>query len=407
MTAGESDAERERGLERRGHDGESCVVDDAGIQRLLRVGARVLETGWGGNVTLYLQDPIRTQWGRHVVLLCNVDGPDDRPATVVVKAPRDGSDLLLNEWAALAWLGEIDAVAPLVPTLFGADRDEPMIVIEDVGGGPSLQRLLQTDRSPAVGALAESQRLTAAVNAATRGRHTALAAVRATLPTGADPPVIDITAEGLLTEMHEWTTPIATDVERDVESVAATLDVPDSFLALTFHDACPVNRFVTSSGLRAVDLEMAGFRHPLLDGAYGAIGHLRCSVKRMRRDDGIGIPSDVRRLATEAYRSALVAGYPEYADRERFDADLAAASAVWMVEILRRTRPMIQRDEAPTFFGRTPRQRVLATLEVFSTLEVVTTRHAALTAWSDQLRQKLTSEWRDLPPLPHAGAFIP
>jgi hypothetical protein len=79
----------------------------------------------------------------------------------------------------------------------------------------------------------------------------------------------------------------------------------------------------------------------MVDGAYAAVGHLRCSARRLRRNDGNTIPQEVSRRATEAYRKRITAGYPEYADRERFDRDLAAASVVWMVEILRRMQPRL------------------------------------------------------------------
>ena len=374
------------------------MPDRPQIDHLMKTATRVLNRAWDADVTLYLQDPIRTEWGRHTLLLCHVDGPPDAPTTVVIKAAVEADRAIFNEWAVLEWLNEIDATTPLVPTFFGGDADAQLIVIEDLGAGPALHRVLQTRPGWAFDALVESQQLLAHIHSATRGREGELSRVRSALPSGPPPPVVEQSPDALRAEMDAWQPPSSPEID-EIESVSATLAVPESFHSLTFNDACPVNRIVNANGVRAVDLEMAGFRHPMIDGAYAAIGHLRCVVRRLRGNDTLALPPTARSITTDAYREAVLAGFPEYEDIDRFHEDLTAASAVWMINILRRTRPSVAGDKPSRFFGVTACQRILATLDAFSELATTTGRLPALNAWAHDLRGRLESEWPELPPL--------
>ena len=194
-------------------------------------------------------------------------------------------------------------------------------------------------------------------------------------------------------ELSNWDPDLSDAVIDDIRTVAAAMSPPASLAALTFHDACPPNRVLTASGVRILDLEMAAFRHPMIDGAYGAIGHLRCN-------DGLTVPVEIRRGMTAAYRERVLTGYPEYVDDDRFSDDLAAASAVWLVELLRRFRRRTDPDRPVGFFGTTGRQRVLAILDAFSDLSDETNRLTRLGTWSRQLRAGLDARWGPTPPLP-------
>ncbi len=368
------------------------------IDRLLATAGAVLSETWGGAVTLYLQDPIRSEWGRHTVLLCHVDGPSDAPAMVVVKAAVEPDGAVFNEWACLEWLGGIEEVADRLPALYGGDEEAQLIVLGDVGAGPTVHRVLQSQAQWALDALTDGQALTAAVHAATRGREAEFAAVRSRLPEGAAPPRLVTDAA----ELAAWS-PLSDAVLEELVWVREKMDVPESFRALTFHDQCQVNRIVTTTGVRAVDLEMAGFRNAMIDGSFGAIGHLRCMARRLRDDDAIALPQRVRQAATRAYRSGVVAGYPEYEDDDRFDDDLTAAAAVWLGFILTRSGPM--GDESVSFFKVTAAQRAVAALEAFIELADATNRLPGLAAWAGGLHERLLTEWPDLPPLPVAAAF--
>lgn len=119
------------------------------------------------------------------------------------------------------------------------------------------------------------------------------------------------------------------------------------------------------------------------------------------------IPPEVRPPVTDAYRAAVIDGFPEYEDDDRFSGDLTAAAAVWMVEILRRARPRVRGDKPEGFFGVTACQRVLATLAAFSELASSTGRLTALALWADEVSARLEVEWPSFPPLPLAAALRP
>jgi hypothetical protein len=79
-----------------------------------------------------------------------LDGPSDAPASVIVKQVAFDHDvhargLFYNEWAGLAFLGEVagDAVAP--PRLWGGEPGAGVLVMEDLDVGVSLHAVLLGD----------------------------------------------------------------------------------------------------------------------------------------------------------------------------------------------------------------------------------------------------------------------
>jgi hypothetical protein len=376
------------------------VIDEAGVDELIQVASAALSRVWGSAVSLRLQDPIRTEWGRHTLLRCSVvEAPSAAPSSVVVKAAADPNGAIFNEWAALQFVNAIPSIAPLVPDLHAGDAESQLIVIEDLGAGPLMRRLLQAGPDLATPTLVDSQRLLGRFNAATRGQEAAFAEIRGMLPDGPPPPLFTADPASLAAAAAAWNEPADAAIA-ELHWAAAKLDVDESFTALTFHDACPPNRVVTRRGMRALDLEMAAFRHPMIDGAYSAIGYLRCN-------DCMAIPAETQALMIKAYRRALVPAYPEYETEERFVDDLAAAGAVWLIELLRRNRERAEADRVAGFFGITARQRVLAALDAFIALASITRELAGFVVWADELCSKLRSEWGTVPPLPRLATKQP
>lgn len=373
--------------------------DEGGVDRLVEVAREALSRACGGSVSLALQDPIRATWGRHTLLRCNVaDAPPEAPGSVIVKAAVEANGAVFNEWAALQFANSIPEVAPLVPDLYAGDAMNQLIVIEDLGAGPLLRRLLQAGPDLAVPALIESQRLLGQFHGATRGRTAELTDLRRTLPDGPPPPAFDLDLSTLLESIATWDVPPSDHAITELGWATEVLAVDASFTALTFHDVCPPNRVVTPAGMRALDLEMAAYRHPMVDGAYSVIAHLRCN-------DGMAIPDGIRTQMLDAYRRALVPAYPEYADEGRFVDDLAGAGAVWLIELLRRNHERANADRVAGFFGITARQRVIAVLDAFIALASITRDLPGLTVWADDLRAELFSRWGVVPPLPSLPGF--
>lgn len=376
------------------------MVDEAGVDELIQVASAALSRVWGGAVSLRLQDPIRTEWGRHTLLRCFVvEAPSSAPSSVIVKAAVDRNGAIFNEWAALQFVNAIPSITPLVPDLHAGDVESQLIVIEDLGAGPLLRRLIQAGPDLATPALIESQRLLGQFHAATRGREADHAEIRGLLPDGPPPPAISLDASSLIDTAAAWLPP-SERVVTELGWATWALRVDTSFSALTFHDACPPNRVSTHVGMRALDLEMAAYRHPMIDGAYSPIGYLRCN-------DCHVIPAEVQAAMLEAYRDALVPAYPEYSTDARFNDDLAAAGAIWLIELLRRNRERADADRTAGFFGVTARQRVVATLDAFVALASITRELPGLTVWADELRSGLLARWGPVPAPAHLPGLGP
>ncbi len=375
------------------------MIDEAERDRLVLAAQEALRRVWGGEVSVRLEDPIRTEWGRHALLRCVVrSGQVETPRTVVVKAAVDQDAAIFNEWAVLQFANTVSDVAPLVPDIYAGDMERELIVIEDIGAGPLMRRLLQAGPGLARPALIDSQRLLGRCNGALRGRAAELGALRALLPDGPPPPVFDLDESARIAEAAAWGIPPSDAMVAEVGWAIGTLDVDETFTTLTFHDSCPPNRIVTATGMRALDLEIAAFRHPMVDGAYSSIGYLRCN-------DGLSIPAELRSAMLDAYRREVITGYPEYTSDEKFNDDLAAAGAIWLLELLRRNHERAAADRTAGFFGITARQRVLAAIDAFIALSAITRGMPALAVWADELRAMLTDRWGPVPPLPHFPGF--
>ena len=117
---------------------------------LLVLVQRLLEGDWDGRVVL--GEPERLSKRDHVVRI-PVHASPKAISSVVVKQPRlDGFRQFASEWSALEALGVTDL--PVPPRLLAASLDPPFLVMEDVGGGPSLASvLLGRDRDAASSAL--------------------------------------------------------------------------------------------------------------------------------------------------------------------------------------------------------------------------------------------------------------
>lgn len=218
--------------------------------------------------------------GRSTVWRCRVLGQTGRdiPATVVVKCLESESSLWRTEWATLAFLGGIKGTAGLVPHLYGGDVAGRVVVMEDLGGGGSLDAILRhagrTDGVTAVQtaclALAEAY---ARLHTATVGQEAAFTAACRGVP--------DSLPEGRVAEAARWRAglvrmrawmdatgcPVPTGLDAACDLVAASYVTPGPYLALTHGDPAPTNTHVGAApdDVHLLDFEYAGYRHALYD----------------------------------------------------------------------------------------------------------------------------------------------
>jgi Phosphotransferase enzyme family len=252
------------------------------------------------------------------VHLANREGCTDR---VVVKRFFTSSGFAL-EAAALSVL---PTDLP-VPTLIAEDRAERIIIMTDVGDGPSVaDALLGTDPVTAEEALGDWSRALAEVHRSTtnlRSRFAAAVAER-------DPDAtvkIDPMSEWLAGVSHALRTcDVGLDIPGEVDEELFALGArfgDERWEALSPGDTCPDNNVITGRrNLLLVDFEEAAFRHVAWDLAYLRVPWPSCWC-------AWAIPEPVASTALARYFTAMN-GTIVGADRVVFDGVVAEATLAW------------------------------------------------------------------------------
>jgi hypothetical protein len=249
-----------------------------------------------------------------------------RPAgrdALVVKAFTSAGEGWAREVAALAVVGDQDRT----PRLVAESDDPPIVVMTDVGAGPSLaDRLLGADATAAAAATARWATAMAGLHRATLGSRDRF---RDALDRRAgDVPIATHTMPAVLfdaaaiigahcTALGVAAPPGAMDALRGLSE-----RLPDAeHAALTPTDACPDNNIEAGDRLVLVDFEGAEFRHIAWDVAYLSVPWPSCWCSWR-------LPDDVAYQARQQYRAVLADALP-YVATDQFLHDVAAASTGW------------------------------------------------------------------------------
>jgi hypothetical protein len=236
----------------------------------------------------------------------------DRP--VVLKAPLECGSGPVRELAALRLLTGV----PGVVRLLAESDDPPVLVLEDLGAGPSLaDALLGADPAAAQAALDGWAGTLGTLQAATAGLGDAFAAGLAELsPLG--PPPADSSADTLA----ETAGALARQLPRLGlhPDPAALAELRDLRLTgpgvLTPGDTCPDNNVAGVNGCTLFDFEAAEFRHPAWEAAYLRVPWPTCWCSW-------ALPEPVAEQALARWRDAF-GPVPD-----GFDADLDRATLAW------------------------------------------------------------------------------
>lgn len=245
---------------------------------------------------------------------------------------RDGTTAILKRVAVEDAAGEAAAGHALhrhgapVPALLDADVQRGLLLLEDLGDGPSLASVLlgrtAIDPISAVeawaGALADVHRAGRAVVREGWSRAPGPAAGWFTHWLDGDAPADLVAAVARLAPGFE--PPSVGD--RAWAWIQAVLRDPASpFVALTPGDVCPDNNvFADDGAVGLIDLTQAGVRHALLEVAYLLVPMPTCWCVRR-------FPPAVAMAGVAAYRAREPFG-PD-AGGDAFDEALAAATAGW------------------------------------------------------------------------------
>jgi hypothetical protein len=325
--------------------------------------------------------------------------PEADDTSVVVKNFVSAGEGWAREAAALAMLAP---QAP-APRLIAEGIAPPLVVMSDVGTGPSLADLLLASdfNAAADGVLAWAESL-AALHSSTLGRRDEFRAQLA-LRSG-DLPIADhsmpaaVDEAAVLLEAHSAAlgVTIPSRALSQLRELPRRLRADDDTAALSPSDACPSDNVRTPDGVVLVDFEGAQWRHVAWDVAYLTVPWPSCWCSwRM--------PADIVERAVERYRARIEDRLP-YVRTQDFRHDVATAAIGWAFVSTALFMPNALSADTPPEDRRkvTPTRRAM----ILHRLDRAR-RHddlEALAEFADRLRQALVARWGEVP-LAYAPAF--
>ncbi|MGC4104764.1 MAG: phosphotransferase [Thermomicrobiales bacterium] len=288
----------------------------------------------------------------------------------------------------------LDLVAPtgLVPRVYAADDALGAIVMEDVTGASTVERMLfGTDPAPAHDGLVRLATAFGTMHAATTPID----------PTPWHPASILMTpltdAWSTLTQaIVDLGLPDAGKAAIEIGDLASSLTDP-AWWALTHADATPSNVLMAGDRIALIDFEGANPRHIGIDGGGFALGF---PAYRYWAD----LPAKTITAMTDAWRTALLPGFPTVADDAVYAPMLATGVLAWTV--LRLTRlPLVADNHQPPDETRRRRTQIVRTID----LAVATCRpsntYPTITGWLDTLGDALRQRWPEASTPRHYPAF--
>jgi Ser/Thr protein kinase RdoA (MazF antagonist) len=299
------------------------------------------------------------------------------------------------ELATLEYLNAMPV--PVAPRLLGADPETGIMVMEDLGRGPSLaDSLLAGRREPAEAGLIAYARALGRLHAWSRNRPAELAARRARHAPGATmaPAWTGATMRGrdAFLGAAAGLGLTTAGVEEEIAGLAAMM-AGSGYLGLVHSDACPDNVRLLGREGRIFDFETSGWGPVVLDAAYLLAPFPSCWCFG-------AVPDEVAGAALEAYRAELAAaGITLGPD---WTAALAAAVAGWIVARGPALATAIDEDRPWGTTGMRP--RLLAWLRAFGGAAGRAGELPRLRALADALHQELAARW-GRPRVPEYPAF--
>lgn len=369
---------------------------------LVRIVERLIAEATGTTVRVLDWNPIAHEVYGRTIARATVDVG----CTVIVKRRRDAGEFraepafLRNEITALRFLD--DRASRLAPRLVAADDASGLIVMEDLGDGPSLEDVLfADDPSAASDALVTFATGLADLHTATVGDAEAFTRLRAECWPGGFSYARSVASVWIeLTDLMQANPdlPRPDHVAADIDWLIATLERPGRFVALSNGDPCPANTRLGADGIRFLDFEHAVFQHASIDVTSLLLPFPSCPCWSL-------IPADIVERAVAAYRERFARVRPDVLGDDVFWPDAAAACALVTLRRLVRL-PKLLREDAPHPVGFSRRGQMLEAMEQ----TVKTARRGSaipgLADWLAALAAVLTDAWSSAPmPRPLLPAF--
>ena len=341
--------------------------------------------------------------GRHLspVARCRVHSTaGSAPETVVVKQAAAGARghlAVLNEWAALAFLGRLGIEPPVAPAFYGGDLAAGMLVIEDLGdGGGLVDALLGADAGEAQSALLGLAVALGRLHTAGAGRLDEYEHLRYGLGPAGGEAIIDAHALAARFEAALAGSAIRLGTAApDVDAAIARISDPGPFRALVHGDVCPSNERLRGGHVVLLDFATAGVRHGLLDAVCGEVPFPSCWCVRR-------LPEHIPALMQDSYRVELARGCPAAADDEAFELAVATATAYWLIETTTVALPALRSGDS--LWGlSTNGERLALRAERFAQLAEQTGHYRALAALLVRVVETLNLSAARMPLYPAFG----
>ncbi|MGC4189607.1 MAG: phosphotransferase [Thermomicrobiales bacterium] len=317
------------------------------------------------------------------------------PHTVVIKTRRaNGSGWGYDPRNLVAERRALDLLAPtgLVPHIYAADDALGAIVMEDIAGASTVERMLfGTDPALAHDGLVRLATALGTMHAATTPID----------PTPWHPASILMTplpdAWSTLTQaISHLGLPGFGKAAIEIEDLASSLTDP-AWWALTHADANPSNVLVAGDRIALIDFEGANPRHIGIDGGGFALGF---PAYRYWAD----LPEKTIAAMTDAWRTALLPGFPTVADDAVYVPMLATGVLAWT--ILRLTRlPLIADNGQPPDETHRRRTQIVRTIDLAVATCRTGTTYPAITNWLGTLDDALRQRWPEASNPRHYPAF--
>jgi hypothetical protein len=303
------------------------------VVRALNLAEQLLTRRHGASVTLADPEDLGGS-KRSVVLRARVaTNPFGLPRALVIKhyqrSPTPGrADRFRYEAASCQLFTALPGECRPSPELVAHDPENRLLVLEDLGRSSTLaDKLFGSDASAAERCLLNWARALGRLHAVTAGRENDFGALLRRLGERSwRDPIADEarTAFAGLPELLDSRLDVRVSAAAVQEATAtARLLGGTRYRAFSPSDTCPDNNLVTSKGVRFVDFEWGCFRDVMLDAAYTRVPFPAC-------ESSFALPAGLPEAMLAAWRSEVVAVWPDLDDPVRVAARLLDAQLLWV-----------------------------------------------------------------------------
>ncbi len=322
----------------------------------------------------------------HTVLRCAVQtegAPLQAPATVIVKQRTfeqphasqgfDQAILFRNEWAVLDFLSSLSEGTSPGPRLYASDRQEGLVVLEDLGSVQSVQDMFySTNRQAAIDVLVGMGKTLGQLHKMTYGREVEFVARQTALEATTTVSDSSQDCRENLDELHSCMESLAIRVNKSFDNAIHHLERaihgPGAFRTFVHHDAGPHNFVVTASGVKLLDFEFGGYAHGILDVVCARLAFPPAFRGRV-------LPKEVYHQLEERYRHEMGEVVPAMNDDEYFIQAVSQACAHWAFSKLigfwdYLKERLIEGESRDTRDGRKPERSAFLRMQVFTYLRL-------------------------------------